>query len=170
MDAHPSDSTAQQTVERAIIQRLSAEHPEWQPLEWGVVAKTLGLSPVWQGVKPDAIWRTENDELIIAECYARVGTLKSGHQRKLAMDALKLMVLCRQLAELKRVKCLFVVPQELEKQLKREGWFCAALMIAGDVVPVELLDDERRLLTDTTQRQADGQARSHKREQVGHVG
>jgi len=167
MEAHPSDSAAQELVERAIIQRLSAAHPEWQPLKWDVVAKALGLSPVWQGVKPDAIWRTENDELIIAECYARVGVLKSGHKRKLAMDALKLMALCRQLADAKRLKCLIVIPQELEKQLKREGWFCAALTMAGDVLPVDLLDDERKLLADTTQRQAEGQTRSRKREQMG---
>jgi hypothetical protein len=86
------------------------------------------------------------------------------------MDALKLIALCRQLADAKCLKCLIVVPQELEKQLKREGWFCAALTIAGDLLPVDLLDDERKLLTDTTQRQGDGQARSRKRKQVGHFG
>jgi len=166
--SHPSDSTPQGKVERGILERLSAEHPEWQLLDLSLAAAELGLSLVWQKAKPDAVWRIGPDELIVAECYARVGALKSGHRRKLAMDALKLMALRYQCPDAKRLKCLIIVPQEIQEQLKGKSWLCAAMNIAADLMPVVLSDDERELLADTTRRQADGQARSRKPEKTRH--
>jgi hypothetical protein len=149
---------------------MTAEHPERQPLEWAVIAKELNLSSVWQRVKPDGVWRTKTGELIIAECYARVGVLKPGHRRKLALDALKLMALCRQFPPAMQLRSLIIVPRELEGQLKGEGWFCAALSMAGELLAVDLLEEERALLAEANQRQAEGQARLRKREQPGLLG
>jgi hypothetical protein len=168
MNAHPSDSTPQGNVERAILQRLSAEHPEWQPVDWRVAATELGLSSVWSNAKPDAVWRIEPNELIVAECYAHVGVLKSGHLRKLAMDALKLLTFRQQCSDARRLRCIIVVPGELREQLERGGWLCTAIRMAANLMPVVLLDDERKLLVDTIRRQADGQARSRKPEKARH--
>ena len=163
IETHPSDSTAQGMVERAILERLGAEHPEWRPIEWRLAAAELGLSSVWQKAKPDAVWRSGPDELIIAECYARVGSLKPGHRRKLAMDALKLLALYHHCPAAKRLRCVIIVPEELRKQLERDGWFCVALRMAAEIMPIALSDVERKLLADATERQADGQARARNR-------
>jgi hypothetical protein len=161
-ETHPSDSAAQRIVERGILRRFSAEHPEWQPVTWSVVADELGLSSVWKNAQPDAVWKNGPNELIVAECYARIGVLKPGQNRKLAMDALKLMALCRQVPDAKRLRCFIIVPEELRNQLAREGWFCVALRMAAEIMPIALTDHERKLLADATQRQADGQSRSRK--------
>jgi hypothetical protein len=168
MDTHPSDSTAQGNVERAILRRLSAEHPEWQPVDWRVAATELGLSSVWQKAKPDAVWRVGPHELIVAECYAHVGVLKPGHLRKLAMDALKLLTFRQQSSNVRQLTCIIVVPEELREQLQGGGWLCTAIRMAAKVTPVVLLDDERKLLADAIRRQADGQARSRKPEKTRH--
>ncbi len=158
-DTDPSDSSVQREVEIAVLARVHAAHPDWISIEWPATAARLGLPPVWQSAKPDAVWRTENGETVVAECYLRVDELKAGHRRKLAMDALKLLALRHSLPAESHVRCLLVVPQEMANRLKGGGWFPVALQLAAEIVPVELLDDEIRKLGDAVRRQASGQAR-----------
>jgi len=92
----PSDRLAQREVEIAMLQRLAEEHPDWLAVDWVTTAEDLALPLVWQKAKPDVIWKvvgeaSHRDEIIICECYARIGQLNAGHRRKLAMDAFKLV-------------------------------------------------------------------------------
>ena len=66
------------------------------------------------------------------------------------------------------LRCVIVVPEELRKALEMGGWLCAAIRIAGEVIPVVMTDDERKQLADATRLQADGQARSRKPEKTTH--
>src|SRR5262245_42074892 len=92
-NSDPSDSAVQREIELAMLDRLGKLHPDWQRVTWMTEATELGLTLVWQKSQPDAIWKTGSDQIIVAECYARIGELKAGHRRKLAMDALKLLAL-----------------------------------------------------------------------------
>ena len=104
--------------------------------------------------------RLQDDHLIVAESYSRIGELNAGHRRKIAMDALKLLSLKHTLADKRRVRYLIVVPDELSKRLSNlEGWFPTALDIAAEVVSVALLPSERKKLVGASARQAQGQAR-----------
>ncbi len=84
------------------------------------------------------------------------------------MDALKLLALRQQCSDSTILRCVIVVPEELQKALQMGGWLCAAIRIAAEVMPVVLSDDERKQLADATRLQADGQARSRKPEKTRH--
>ena len=155
---HPSDSRVQREVELAMVSRLGDQHRDWRRLEWSEAAVGLALPPVWRKAKPDAVWRT-GSEFIVAECYARLGKLESGHRRKLAMDALKLVALVNAVPVPHRVSGLLIVPTELNERLAGEGWFVEALRLVR-IVAVTLSDEERMRLNSATELQAKGQARS----------
>jgi hypothetical protein len=172
-ETHPSDSVAQRKVELAMLHRLGEQHPEWQRSDWKVTATKLALPAVWKEIQPDAVWRTTavtsgQEEIVVAECFAHIGKLKPGQLRKLAMDALKLLALRQQCSDATLLRCVIVVPEELRKALQMGGWLCAAIRIAGELMPVVLTDDERKQLADATRLQADGQARSRKPEKTRH--
>ena len=161
-----SDSVAQREIEISMLQRLTEKHPDWLRLDWATTAVELTLPLVWQKAKPDAVWKvvrdaSRGDELIICECYARIGKIKAGHRRKLAIDALKLVALRQSLPIGPRVRWLIVVPEELYVQLQSGGWFTEALRLV-EIVPVALTDIERRKLSKATDRQAEGQSRQAK--------
>jgi hypothetical protein len=159
-DSDPSDSAVQKEIESAMLHRLGEQHPDWRRVSWEAAAIELGLSSVWPKSKPDAVWKTARNEVIVAECYSRVGELKAGHRRKLAMDALKLLALRHALPDKNDVRCLLVVPEELIGRLEGDGWFPAALHLAAEIVPVALSGSERKKLGDATRQQAQGQART----------
>ena len=159
-DHDPSDSAVQRAIELAMLHRLGEQHPDWQRVTWKTLAAELGMSQVWQKAEPDAVWKTDSDEVIVAESYARVGELKAGHRRKLAMDALKLLALRDALPGGNHVRCFLVVPEELIGRLRGDGWFPSALRLASEVVPVALLEGERKSLSDASMLQAQGQART----------
>ena len=162
---HASDSLEQREIETSMLQRLTEQHTDWVRVDWVTTAKDLALPFVWQNAKPDAVWKvldaSHRDELIICECYARIGKLKPGHRRKLAADALKLIALKHYLPRHSRLRWLLVVPEELYVQLQAGSWFTEALRLV-EVMPVALTDIERRKLSEATDRQAQGQARRAK--------
>ena len=173
IDTHPSDSATQRTVELAMLHRLGEQHPEWQRSDWKATATKLALPAVWREIQPDGVWRTtavtsEQEEIIVAECFAHIGQLKPGQLRKLAMDALKLLALRQQCSDATILRCVIVVPEELRKALQMGGWLCAAIRLAGELMPVVLTDDERKQLADATRLQAHGQARTRKPEETRH--
>ena len=155
----PSDSRVQREIELVMLQRLAGHHPDWKPADWKAIALKLGLPSVWQKAKPDAVWTTDGGEVIVAECYARIGKLKAGQHRKLAMDALKLLALRHASPTTSRVQYLLVVPAELEGVFQGGARFPVAIRLAAAIVPVSLLGSERERLGDASQLQAQGQAR-----------
>ena len=144
-----------------MLRRLGEQHPTWQRISWEATAAGLCLPPVWQRAQPDATWRA-GEQIIVAECYARVGRLKAGHRRKLAMDALKLLALRQATADSGRLRCLLVFPEELAEALAGEGWFAEALRLSAELTPVALAEDERQRLLHAAKRQAQGQARTRR--------
>ena len=159
INSDPSDSAVQRDIELKMLQRLVEQHPDWQRVTWKTLSAELGLSPIWKKAKPDAVWKNNSNRIIIAECYARVGELKVGHLRKLAMDAIKLLAL-RDALKGYSVQCLLVVPEELKGKLTSDGWFPAALHLVAEIVSVDLQEDERKELVAASTRQAQGQART----------
>lgn len=159
----PSDSSIQHEIELAMLDRLSAQHSDWRRVSWEGVAIEFGLPRFWQKVKPDAVWKTVSDEVIVAECYSRIGELKPGHRRKLAMDALKLLSLRDAFPPGRNIRRLLVVPEELADRLTGEGWFSVAISHSAEVVPVSLLKSERKRLSAACLSQAEGQARTKTR-------
>ena len=158
-DHDPSDSRVQREIELVMLQRLANQHPDWKRAEWKAIAGELHLPSVWQRAKPDAVWKTDAGEVVIAQCYARIGKLKAGQYRKLAMDALKLLALKHAIPLDSRVQYLLVVPEELVGAFEGGGWLPVAIRLAAVIVPVCLLDSERESLGDAVQRQAQGQSR-----------
>lgn len=158
-DYDPSDSRVQRDIELVMMQRLADQHPDWKRADWKAIAGELHLPSVWQKAKPDAVWKTDAGEIVIAECYARIGKLKAGQHRKLAMDALKLLALKNAIQLDSRVQYLLVVPEELVAAFEGGGWLPVAIRLAADIVPVRLLDTEREKLGDASKRQAQGQSR-----------
>jgi hypothetical protein len=161
-NSDPSDSANQREIERVMLHRLDEQHPDWRRVSWEAVAVELGLASIWQKAQPDAVWKTIDGEVIIAECYARVGELKAGHRHKLAMDALKLLAIQQALPAGNHVRYLLVMPEELMSRLEGGGWFPVALRLAAEIIPVNLMENERRELMDASRRQAEGQARTKK--------
>jgi hypothetical protein len=159
-DLDPSDSAVQREIELAMLDRLGKLHPDWQRVTWKTEAAELGLPSVWQNAQPDATWKAGSDQMIVAECYARIGELKAGHRRKLAMDALKLLALRHALPHGRYIRFLLVLPEELTDRLNGDSWFPVAIRLAAEIIPVALLADEQRRLSAATVLQAQGQSRT----------
>ena len=155
----PSDSSVQSAVERIMLEIIHDRNPSWQIVEWKSIAAELNLSLVWGKAKPDAAWQDSDGRFIIAECYARVDELKPGHRRKLAMDALKLLSVRNAVNDSLQLRCLLIVPEELEKQLRADNWLSEAIRQAAEVVTVRLSDGLLKQLRETVKLQGAGQAR-----------
>jgi len=166
-DLHPSDSAVQREIESVLLQRFGDRNPSWVRVEWRQAASALGLAPVWAKAEPDAVWRTDNDDIAIAEAYSRVGILNEGQKRKLAKDALKLLALQHALPAGKRLKCFLLVPDELVPRLNGDGWFPLALRVAADIVSVPLTEAERQQLLTASDQQALGQSRTRSVKKAG---
>ena len=161
-DLDPSDSAVQREIEIAMLHRLGEFHPDWLRVTWKETAIDLALPAVWQKAQPDAVWKTATNQIIVAECYARVGELKPGHWRKLSMDAFKLLALRHALSHGQDFRSILVVPKELAARLEGGGWFPVALRLAAEVIPVALLPNERTKLDDALALQSQGQARTRR--------
>lgn len=142
-----------------MLRRLEERNPTGKRLAWQETARGIGLPPVWQKAVPDAVWKTECGQTIVAEAYSRIGELTAGHRRKLAMDALKLLGLRHALSSVENARYLLLVPDELVEHLRGDGWFPAALSMAAELVSVTLTSEEREKLQQASARQAQGQAR-----------
>ena len=159
---HPSDSRVQREIEAAILRRLEAEHLDWESADWKAISAELSLADVWRGTRPDGVWlvRKRNGvEVIIAECYLRIGPLAPGHVRKIALDVLKLVTMQRNVSSSCHTRFMLIVPEELAQRLTGKGWIHEALRLV-EIVPVALLDEERAKLDTATMLQAQGQART----------
>ncbi len=159
---YPLVDQAALEIEAALLRQLQERHPTWVPAPWWEVADELGLPATWRHARPDGVWR-DGAMLVVAECYARIGALKSGHRRKLALDALKLMALRPHVASAGReMRGLIVVPAELAAHLEGDGWLPEALRLAAEITPVELTAEERQRLEVAVARQGQGQARTRR--------
>ena len=158
----PSDSSVQSAIERVMLEIVQDRNPDWKIVDWKSIVAELNLSLVWQKAKPDAAWQDCNGRFIIAECYARVDELKPGHRRKLALDALKLLSLRNAVNDPLLLRCLLIVPEELEKQLLTDTWLSVSIRQAAEVVAVRLSDDLLTQLRETVKLQGAGQARKIK--------
>ena len=159
-DRHPSDSAVQRAIELVMLERFAQRHPSWRRAAWPPVARELGLAHVWVKAEPDAVWKTEEGDVVVAEAYSRVGVLNEGQKRKLAKDALKLLAIRHALPSGQHVRSLLLVPDKLVARLNGEGWFPLALRTAAEIVSVPLTEAERTLLQDASAQQAEGQART----------
>jgi hypothetical protein len=159
VDSDPSDSAVQREIELAMLTRLGKLHADWQRITWKTLAAELGLPLVWQKAQPDATWKTGSDEIIVAECFARIGELRAGHRRKLAMDALKLLAL-RHILHGRQIRFLLVVSEKLIGPLESDGWLPVAIRFSAEIIPMALLASEQRRLAEATALQAQGQART----------
>lgn len=164
---NPSDSAVQRTIELVMLQRFGDRHPGWSRGVWPPIARELGLAAAWVRAEPDAVWETETGEVVIAEAYARIGVLKEGQKRKLAKDALKLLSLQNALPHVQRVRCLLLIPEDVEQQLAGGGWFPLALRGAAELVSVPLTASERSELLGASALQAQGQARTPRKSMMG---
>jgi hypothetical protein len=160
----PSDSSTQRTLEGVMLRIVEDRHPGWRPVSWNSLSIELGLPQAWRKAKPDAVWRESDGGIVIAECYARIDPLKSGHCRKLAMDALKTLTLRNVIKQPEQLLCLLIVPEELEKQLQADSWLSMAIRQAMEVVTVSLTEEQRQSLREAVRRQGAGQARRVKSE------
>ncbi len=167
-DRHPSDSAVQRAIELVLLQRFNdRQHPSWKSIDWRCAAEELGLAPVWAKAAPDAVWRTDEGGIAIAEAYSRVGILNEGQKRKLAKDALKLLAIQHALPAGKQLKCLLLVPEELVPRLSGDGWFPLALRVAAEIVSVPLTESERLQLLAASDQQALGQSRTRSVKKAG---
>lgn len=151
---HPSDSKVQCRIENEMLRIVGERNPEWRRVEdWSVLAQNLGLADFWQAVEPDAAWRTPDGNVIVAECYARLAKLKPGSERKLAMDALKLLAMLRE-ADGRAVSARLVVAGEVASALKTgAGWFPRVVRGAIQIEEVDLDERTCRDLEEATARQ-----------------
>jgi len=165
-ERHPSDSAVQRAIELVMLERFTESHPSWRRAAWAPIARELGLAAVWMKAEPDAVWKTEKGDVVVAEAYSRVGVLNEGQKRKLAKDALKLLAIQHALPAGRHVRGLLLVPEELVARLNGEGWFPLALRTAAEIVSVPLTEAERMLLQDAAAQQAEGQSRTRQARRV----
>lgn len=128
---HASDSTAQRDAEPHIIAAVSNH----VGLPLASITVDLG-----DGVRVQLDGASEGYSVIV-EAFARVGTVKSGQQRKMTSDAFKLVWVGKRLNAQRLI--IAVSDQDVERFLTRpKAWLTAALADAGvEVLRVELDDD-----------------------------
>jgi hypothetical protein len=155
---HPSDSAAQRKIESAMLERVCEKN--WQIVAWKEAADALGLPKIWSQVKPDGVWKDDTGTFIVAECFARIDRLKPGQKRKLALDAFKLQSIRNELVDMKRLRCLLVVPEEIGNELRDGSWLSAAIQHSATVTEVRLTAEEVVALREAVAGQRRGQTAS----------
>lgn len=159
-NSDPSDSSAQRAIESIMLCHVETNNPDWERVSWKDIATEFGLAKVWQKAEPDAVWRTGSDEIVIAESYARIGDLKPGHRRKIAMDAFKLLSIKQIIPLTIKVRCIIVIPEQLADEFKGESWLFEAIRSTAEIVSVRLKVHDIEVLDAATTLQAQGQART----------
>jgi len=159
MSQHPSNSMVQCRIEREMISYLEKHHPDWRQIDWYdlCAGKELALR-----VKPDAVWRDGEGVIIIAECYARIGKLKSGHRCKIATDILKLFILRDEFDKKEPLRLILVVPDDLGSQLEDNDWISMVIRKESMLVKVPLSDEQHLKLINAVKLQGEGQSHSVK--------
>ncbi len=161
-----SSSAAQVLVEREMLVWLQNTHPAWVWVDFPSIASELGLPAAWRKAQPDGVWKSPDGAVVIAECFSRIQKINPGQRRKLAADVLKLTALRSAANDPNRVRCLLVIPTELDRQLQGSDWLAVTIRKEVEVVAIELSDAQRQALTEAVQRQSSGQARTAKKGQA----
>jgi hypothetical protein len=129
---HHSDSSVQQAAEDAI--RSAAARVMGVDLQPGVLKFSTGAA-----VRVNGMTR---DESVLVEAVARQGKLKGSQQRKVALDAFKLITLARDRPGT-RLALVFADDEAAAFALGK-GWVADALRIWNVEVLVVRLDDALR--------------------------
>lgn len=156
MAPYLSDSKVQSDIELQMCSALENLHPDWHQVDWNDLSVGLEFAAK---VKPDAVWCDENGRIPISECYARIGKLKPGHRRKIALDILKLISLREEFSKIDPPRLLLVVPDELGLQLEGNDWLSLVVSKQTQLTKVSLSDEQCQRLREAVRHQGEGQAR-----------
>ena len=129
---HRSDSAVQRAAEEKIRDELAGL--VGKPLAPGTVTFATGAP-----VQVDAV---ASDESVLAEIFARQGKLKPGQQKKVALDAFKLVTLGRSRPHAQLI--LVFADDAAAAYALGAGWLAEALKTWKVTVIVVELDDAER--------------------------
>ena len=130
--AHPSDSSVQVEAEAIIRDKVAA-----------LLGTALAPATVtFNTGAPMQVNGAAVDESVLIEIFARQGRLKAGQQKKVALDAFKLITLRRSRPDARLI--LAFADADAAASARGNGWLAQALAIWGVEVLIVDLDDELR--------------------------
>ena len=121
IDTTRSNSEEQRSIENYVIREI--ERILGFPLERNVsvqLADNIYINPDFYS----------NDQTIVGEIYAHVGTLKVGQQRKISQDILKLLFLDKS-KDMSYRKIITIVDDTVEKYLKGKSFIAESIRQFG---------------------------------------
>ena len=132
IDTTRSNSEEQRSIESYVIQEI--ERILGCPLERNVsvqLADNIYINPDFYS----------NDQTIVGEIYAHVGTLKVGQQRKISQDILKLLLLDKS-KDVSYRKIITVVDDAVEKNLRGKSFIAESIRQFGiEIIRINLPDE-----------------------------
>ena len=132
IDTTRSNSEEQRSIESYVIQEI--ERILGCPLERNVsvqLADNIYINPDFYS----------NDQTIVGEIYAHVGTLKVGQQRKISQDILKLLLLDKS-KDVSYRKIITVVDDAVEKYLRGKSFIAESIRQFGiEIIRINLPDE-----------------------------
>ena len=132
IDTTRSNSEEQRSIENYVIREI--ERILGFPLERNVsvqLADNIYINPDFYS----------NDQTIVGEIYAHVGTLKVGQQRKISQDILKLLLLDKS-KDVSYRKIITVVDDTVEKYLKGKSFIAESIRQFGiEIIRINLSDE-----------------------------
>ena len=132
IDTTRSNSEEQRSIENYVIREI--ERILGFPLERNVsvqLADNIYINPDFYS----------NDQTIVGEIYAHVGTLKVGQQRKISQDILKLLLLDKS-KDMSYRKIITIVDDTVEKYLKGKSFIAESIRQFGiEIIRINLPDE-----------------------------
>ena len=132
IDTTRSNSEEQRSIENYVIREI--ERILGFPLERNVsvqLADDIYINPDFYS----------NDQTIVGELYAHVGTLKVGQQRKISQDTLKLLLLDKS-KDMSYRKIITIVDDTVEKYLKGKSFIAESIRQFGiEIIRINLPDE-----------------------------
>ena len=132
IDTTRSNSEEQRSIENYVIREI--ERILGFPLERNVsvqLADNIYINPDFYS----------NDQTIVGEIYAHVGTLKVGQQRKISQDILKLLLLDKS-KDVSYRKIITVVDDAVEKNLRGKSFIAESIRQFGiEIIRINLPDE-----------------------------
>ena len=132
IDTTRSNSEEQRSIENYVIREI--ERILGFPLERNVsvqLADNIYINPDFYS----------NDQTIVGEIYAHVGTLKVGQQRKISQDILKLLLLDKS-KDVSYRKIITVVDDAVEKYLRGKSFIAESIRQFGiEIIRINLPDE-----------------------------
>ena len=132
IDTTRSNSEEQRSIENYVIREI--ERILGFPLERNVsvqLADSIYINPDFYS----------NDQTIVGEIYAHVGTLKVGQQRKISQDILKLLLLDKS-KDMSYRKIITIVDDTVEKYLKGKSFIAESIRQFGiEIIRINLPDE-----------------------------